>query len=68
MSQTIQIISEGEAWEILQIKQKWSTWEITQCNDGDVEISCETDEDTSHLFLDQEKLKQVIEFLQSKLK
>lgn len=68
MAKEIKILSEGESWETLQIKNTWETWEITQCNDGDVEISCESDDGTTLLFLSQEEIKQVITFLQSKVK
>jgi len=64
----IKIFSEGEAWETLHIRRKWQSWEIQQCHDGDVEISCEGTEGTNSLFLSQDELKQVIAFLQSKVK
>lgn len=69
MESKIQILHEGhEQWEALHIEQKWDTWEISQHSDGDVEIRCEDDEGSKTLFLTQEELKQVIKFLQSKVK
>lgn len=55
-------------WDRIDIKQKWSEWTIDGCMDGDVEISCSTDAGGSHsLFVNQDELKQLIEFLQSKV-
>lgn len=69
MTHEIKVLHEGhDQWETLQFKFKWETWEITQHSDGDVEISCDDDEGTKCLFLNQEELKQVITFLQSKVK
>lgn len=65
----ITILHEGhEQWETLQMKFKWETWEITRHHDDDVEISCEDSEGTTCLFLNQDELKQVIAFLQTKVK
>jgi hypothetical protein len=55
-------------WDRINIKQKWSEWIIEGCLDGDVEIHCSTDDSSNSLFLNQDELKQVIEFLQSKVK
>ena len=54
-------------WNSLEINQKWSQWNINSCGDGDVEIECCADNNNVHLFLNQDELKQVIEFLQSKV-
>jgi hypothetical protein len=63
------IINKGEPYEILQVKQKWATWEISQDSDGDIEISCDPIiMGCSRLYLNQEQLKLTIEFLQSKIK
>jgi hypothetical protein len=67
MSKEIKILSEGETWETLQIRSTWDTWEITKCQDGDIEISCDNDEGTTMLLLNQTELKQLIAFLQSKV-
>ena len=55
-------------WSSMSISGKWSTWNITGHSDGDVEIECETSNGSEHLILNQDELKRVIEFLQSKLK
>ena len=69
MSNEIKILNEGESWESLHIRRTWSTWEIQQYDDGDVEISCdEAGACAAHLSLSQDELKQVIAFLQSKVK
>jgi hypothetical protein len=55
-------------WNSLEIKQKWSTWNISSHSDGDVEIECTTENGSEHLFLNQDELKQFISFLQTKVK
>lgn len=55
-------------WNSMSIRCKWSTWNINSYSDGDVEIECETSDGSEHLILNQDELKRVIEFLQSKLK
>ncbi len=56
-------------WNSLEIKQKWSTWNVSSFSDGDVEIECHTDQNGSeHLILNQDELKQFIAFLQTKVK
>jgi hypothetical protein len=67
MAKEIQILSEGETWETLQIRSTWDTWEIAKCHNNDVEISCDNDEGTTLLHLNQAELKQLITFLQSKV-
>lgn len=55
-------------WDRIDIKQKWSEWTIDGGLDGDVEISCYTNDGGTHsLFVNQDELKQLIEFLQSKV-
>lgn len=54
-------------WDRIDIKQKWSDWTIDGCHDGDVEISCHTNDNSYSLFVNQDELKQLIEFLQSKV-
>jgi hypothetical protein len=69
MSNEIQILNQGESYETLHIRRRWSTWEIQQDYAGDVEISCEeSGACAAHLSLSQDELKQVIAFLQSKIK
>jgi hypothetical protein len=54
-------------WNRIDVKQKWSEWIIEGCLDGDVEFSCHTDDGgTYSLFVNQDELKQLIEFLQEK--
>jgi hypothetical protein len=55
-------------WDRIDIKQRFSEWCIEGHSDGDIEIHCSTDNDSNSLFLNQEELKQFIEFLQSKVK
>jgi hypothetical protein len=55
-------------WDRIDIKQKWSEWIIEGHLDGDVEFSCYTDDGNNSLFVNQDELKQLIEFLQSKVK
>jgi len=56
-------------WNLLEIKQNWSTWYVSSFVDGDVEIECYTDQNGSeHLILNQDELKQFIAFLQTKVK
>jgi hypothetical protein len=55
-------------WDRIDVNQKWSTWTIEGFLDGDVEIECSTHDGSNSLFLNQEELKQFIEFLQSKVK
>jgi hypothetical protein len=51
----------------IEIKRYWADWTIEGCLD-DVEIHCSNDNGSNSLFLNQDELKQVIEFLQSKVK
>jgi hypothetical protein len=55
-------------WDRIDVKQKWSEWCIEGYLDGDVGITCHTGRGDEVLFLNQEELKQFIEFLQSKVK
>lgn len=69
MAQEIQILHEGhEQWETLQVECRFETWQISQHRDGDVEICCDSSDGTKLLFLNQDELKRVIAFLQSKVK
>ena len=52
----------------LVVERKWSTWTMYSHSDGDVEVCCETDRGDTSLYLSQDELKQVLEFLQSKVK
>jgi len=67
-TERIKILHEGESWERLQIERRLETWEVSQCLDGDVEISCDGSDGTTCLFLSQDELKQVIAFLQKQVK
>jgi hypothetical protein len=53
-------------WDRIDIQQELSQWSIRGYSDGDVGIECAF-LGTETLFLNQDELKQVIEFLQSKL-
>lgn len=55
-------------WDRIDIKQKWSEWSIESHLDEEVIVTCSTNDGENHLFLNQEELKQLIEFLQSKVK
>ena len=59
---------ENNDWNSMSISGKWTNWNITGYSDGDVEIECETSDGSEHLILNQDELKRVIKFLQSKLK
>jgi hypothetical protein len=52
----------------MEIKGKWNSLGIISYSDGDVELEFSTSEDTGHIILNQDELKQMIEFLQTKLK
>jgi hypothetical protein len=54
-------------WDRIDIQQELSQWSIRGYSDGDVGIECGF-LGTETLFLNQDELKQVIEFLQSKVK
>jgi hypothetical protein len=55
-------------WDSMSLKQKWSEWEVSSHSDGDIEIECITDAGSSTLILNQDELKQFIQFLQEKVK
>jgi hypothetical protein len=59
---------ENKDWDYLDIPGRWSNWVISGHSDGDVSIDVNTDSDSNCLYLNQTELKQVIEFLQSKVK
>jgi len=54
-------------WDTMGFKQKHSDWSICSHGDGDVEIECTNEDGSSHLFLNQDELKQLIQFLQEKV-
>ena len=65
---TVTKYEDRPEWDRIDIKQKWSDWTIDGCHDGDVEIACHTNDSGAHsLFINQDELKQLIEFLQSKV-
>jgi hypothetical protein len=55
-------------WDTLEIEQKFSNWDVSSYLDGDVEIECNTQNESSSLILNQDELKQFIAFLQTKVK
>ena len=56
-------------WNSMEIFRKHNNWHISSYSDGDVEIECHTDHNGSEvLILNQDELRQVIAFLQTKLK
>ena len=61
---------DNPEWNLLEINDKWTQWTISSYSDGNVEIESWDKREgiNKHLFLNQEELKQVIEFLQSKVK
>jgi hypothetical protein len=54
-------------WDTMLIERKWSKWEVMSYSDGDVEIECITDDGSSTLILNQDDLKQLIQFLNEKV-
>lgn len=55
-------------WNRLEVNNCDDQWTINSCSDGDVSIECfNTSDGTKCLYLNQNELKQVIEFLQSKI-
>lgn len=62
------IYESNPEWNSLEINQNWSNWHISSLPNGEVEIECYTENGSEHLFLNQDELKQVIAFLQTKLK
>lgn len=54
-------------WNSLEINQSCN-WHMSSLPNGEVEIACYTDNGSEHLYLDQNELKQVIAFLQTKVK
>ena len=65
---TVTKYQDHPEWDRIDIKQKHSEWSIDSCHDGDVEIHCCSDDNAYSLFVNQDELKQLIEFLQSKVK
>ena len=57
---------ENPQWDRIDIQQELCQWSIKGYPDGDVGIECEF-LGIETLFLNQDELKQLIEFLQSKL-
>ncbi len=62
-----QIDHKGTEWESMTINGKWATWDISIFGD-EVEIQCSTPQTSATLFLSQGDLKQLVEFLQRKIK
>jgi hypothetical protein len=59
---------ENKDRDQLDIPGRWVDWSILGHSDGDVSIEVDENGSSNHLFLNQTELKQVIEFLQSKVK
>jgi hypothetical protein len=56
-------------WDRIDVKGKFAEWSFETYNDGDLGIECYTDVNgTECLLLNQEDIKRLIEFLQSKIK
>jgi hypothetical protein len=55
-------------WNSMEIKGKWNSMEISSDSDGIIELEFSTSEDRGSVFLDQDELKQLIEFLQTKVR
>ena len=55
-------------WNTLEIEQKFSNWAVSSYPDGEVEIECNTQNESSSFHLNQDELKQFIAFLQTKVK
>ena len=55
-------------WDCLEVNTEGDEWTINSCSDGGVRIECfNTSDGSKFLFLNQEELKQTIEFLQSRV-
>lgn len=68
-TERIKIHNEGQEWEMMEINSRWAQWTIESAGvEGDVTIECFEDNNTSHLSLSQDELKQVIAFLQKQVK
>jgi hypothetical protein len=68
MESGITILYENTDHSKLEVNLPWAEWYMSSYEDGDVEIEVITDRDSNHLILNQTELKQVIEFLKSKVK
>lgn len=55
-------------WDRIDVKTKWADWTIESYSDGDVSIECNIGRGSECLVLNQDELKQLIEFLQTKVK
>ena len=65
---TIYYDNDNEKFSVMDIHQELSHWCIESDLDGDVQIECSTVDGSHSLILNQEELKQFIQFLQSKVK
>jgi hypothetical protein len=54
-------------WDNMELKQTYSEWSISSHPDGVVEIECATNRSSEQLILNQDDLKQLIQFLQEKV-
>ena len=55
-------------WNSLEIKSNGETWGISSYTDGEVEIECHYGNGSEHLILNQDELRVLIDFLQTKLR
>lgn len=55
-------------WNHLEVAGRYADWSVNSYMDGDVEIECSTNDGSNSLILNQEELKQFIQFLQTKVK
>jgi hypothetical protein len=55
-------------WNIMEIKKKYSTWGVSSHPNGGVEIDVISEDGYERLVLNQDELKQLISFLQTKVK
>ena len=64
-----QRLSEGSKFESLVLEKKFENWEIYSVDsDDEVQISVDSVEGTKCLYLSQDELKVLIEFLQRQVK
>lgn len=62
-------LCEGSEYESLMIKGKWDEWNIESADSGSgVEISVHGDDGSKCVYLSQEELKVLVEFLQKQIK
>jgi len=65
---TVTKYKDNPEWDRIDIKLRFEEWSIDSTSGGDIEIMCSDIHGNHSLFLNQDELKQLIEFLQSKVK